>query len=538
MSDQLVEARAAVSAGHWARAKALFAQARRRSGLGAADLHALSDVSWWLGDIPDAIADAAAAHREFLREGNTRRAAMAALDCAGLQLLRGDWAEGSVWLSNAGRLLDGDRDCAEYGYLCFFQQVQPALDSAGLQEALRLVDGVRELARRHGDRDLAALATLAEGGARIRHGQVAAGLNLLDQAMASVTAGELGPVWAGQIHCQVITSCHELLDLRRMTMWTEHLDAWCSGFEPAVVYRSVCRVHRAQLMCMRGDWSRAEDEAASAEADVRELVVDVAAQAASAVGDARRLRGDLAHAEHAYLDAHQLGTDPQPGMALLRLAEGRTDAALASIRAALTAESRSALHRAPLCFAATEIALAAQAPDVARKAADELAETARGWGSSGLSAMAAHATGAVLLDDGHPDEALPVLRQACAAWRGLDVPYECAKVRRLLSRAYALLGDDDASARERDEADRVVGRLQARARRARSEPPDGLTRREVEVLGMVAQGWSNRRIADALVLSEKTVARHLSNIYAKLDLPSRTAAAAYAHRQGLVSGDG
>ncbi|NED95172.1 helix-turn-helix transcriptional regulator [Phytoactinopolyspora alkaliphila] len=271
------------------------------------------------------------------------------------------------------------------------------------------------------------------------------------------------------------------------------------------------------------------------------MAVGTAAEAHYQVGDLRRLRGDFAGAHEAYSRSHELGRDPQPGLALLHLAEGRVEAAASSIRSALIAETLNRPVRARLCAAQVEIALAADDVDTACKADAELTEIASAYGSSGLLALAFFVHGLVALKDGGAAEALPILRDACRRWRELDAPYECARVRAVLAQVYDELGDTDAAEAERRVAEATFVRLGAvldtRAlsiRKGGAALPDGLTAREAEVLGLAARGKSNRQIATSLVLSEKTVARHLSNIFTKINVSSRTEAAAYAFQHRLI----
>lgn len=504
----------------------------------ADELFRLSDAAWWAGRLQESLDTCAAAHEAFLTAGDTRRAATAAMELAGLHFMRGDEVRGSAWFGKAGRLLEHDVDCVEHGYLRYFCEVEPALEGADPDHLVTVAGEVREIGRRHGDLGLVALTTMCEGRGLVIAGRVAEGLALLDEAMAAVLDEGVRPDWAGNIYCNMIDTCHELADLRRMRSWTESLEQWCASLPAAVMFTGICRIHRAQLLQTRGDWARSEAEAAQVCEDLQDMSVANAAEAHYVVGDARRLRGDLAGAESAYLRAHEGGRDPQPGIALLRLAQGRPGVALKSVHAALTAENRGPLARTRLCAAAVEIAVAAGAVDIARKAADELEDVAQQYSSPGLSAMADEARGAVALAEDRPDEALPILRRACAAWRELDAPYDCSRVRRLLARVYAALGDLDASEREQAAADAALAGMKSSAPRPNGTLPDGLTAREVEVLTLVAVGKSNRAVAADLVLSEKTVARHLSNIFTKLGLSSRTAAAAYAFDHGLATSAG
>jgi len=401
---------------------------------------------------------------------------------------------------------------------------------------------LRELGRRHADPNLAAAGDLFEGRALVKAGRVAEGMALLDEAMLAVRSGALGPEWAGNIYCHLMTAFTELADVRRAAEWTDATSRWLETLPAAVLFTGICRVHHSQVLQRRGAWAQAEREAALVCADLADLQVAGAAEGHYQVGEIRRLRGDLDGAEAAYREAHRLGRDPQPGLALLRLASGRTAAAAASVRTALAAVVHDRLARARLCAAQVEIALAAGQPEVAARACDELERTASTYGSSGLEAAALQARGAALLAVGRAEAALPTLRAACRRWQELDAPHDAARVRVALAGAYRALGDGDAAALELDAAEAVFQRLGAapdavrvRALRARPALPGGLTEREAEVLALVAAGRSNREIAEALVLSSKTVARHLSNIFAKLGVASRTQAAAYAFEHGLAT---
>jgi ATP/maltotriose-dependent transcriptional regulator MalT len=408
-----------------------------------------------------------------------------------------------------------------------------------LEAAIASAQRMQELGRRFRDDTLVALGVFFEGRALVKQARVREGLALLDEAMLAALSDQLQPMWTGAIYCGLLDACHELVDLRRAREWTDATRRWCDPLPVASLYPGICRVHWAGILQVRGAWEQAEAEALRACADMAEIDVFAVADGYYEVGEVRRRRGDLAGAEDAYTRAHEVGRDPQPGLALLRLAQGRADAALSSIAAALAASTGSRLERAPLHAAQVATALAAGDVALARASADEVAETAATFDSVGLRAEACRSQGAVALAEGQAVVALAALREAVTAWNELDAPYETARTRVLLAEAYRALDDADAAARECAAARAGFERLGATADlRALDEspaPPCGLTAREVEVLQLVAQGQSNREIATALVVSEKTVARHLSNIFTKLDVPSRAAATAYAFSNGLVS---
>jgi DNA-binding CsgD family transcriptional regulator/tetratricopeptide (TPR) repeat protein len=382
---------------------------------------------------------------------------------------------------------------------------------------------------------------MGRGRVLVKKGQVAAGMTLLDDAMLEALSGRLDPTWAGTIYCHLMDVCHELADVRRSAEWTLATSRWCDKLPDANLYPGICRVHRAQVMQVQGDWDGAESEADRACRDMLGVHIGTAAGGQYEIGEIRRLRGDSTGAEEAFKRAHELGRDPQPGLALLRLAQGRIDLAVASMRAALDA-TEDPLARARLIVAQVEIALAAADIGAADTTTSELEETATTYSSPGLQAASKAARGAVLLAQGRALEALAELREACRRWQEIEAPYEAAKNRLLLADAHRALEDEDAVTLELDAADAVFRRLGAdwdvrsvSNRRAAATLPAGLTVREVEVLQLVAAGQSNREIAAKLFLSERTVHRHVSNILAKLAVPSRAAATAFAYEHSLVS---
>jgi DNA-binding NarL/FixJ family response regulator len=309
---------------------------------------------------------------------------------------------------------------------------------------------------------------------------------------------------------------------------------------PAVLFKGISRIHWAQVMQIRGAWTQAQDEAERVCEDVAHIHIGIVAEGRYQIGEIRRLRGDLEGAEDAYRQGHHLGRDPQPGLALLRLAQGRTEAAAALIRTALAGVT-DRLARARLLAAQVEIAIADGDPATAAVAADELDAVAGTYRSSGLQAVAKRSRGSVLLATGRTEEALSILRSACSGWTELEAPYDCAKVRVLLARAYRQLGDIESSDRELDAAraafEELGAELDAREAAGKNQAslPKGLTEREGEVLARVAAGSTNRQIADELFLSQKTVARHVSNIFTKLGVTTRTAAARVAFEHGIAS---
>jgi DNA-binding NarL/FixJ family response regulator len=537
----LEAARNAYARRDWLGARDGFRAARAAGELSADDLHSLADAAWWLGLVDESLTASEEAYRMFLQGARPRQAASAAMGIALSLFLRGDDGAGSGWMSRAQRILRDQPECPEHGYVRYLLEVEAALGGSDLEAVTSSARMVQEIGRRHADPSLVALGILGEGRVLIRQGRVVDGNELLDEAMVAVLGDELSPTWAGNIYCHLMAAYHELADFRRAAEWTRGTTRWLESLPAAVLFTGICRVHRSQVFQTSGAWEQAESEALRVCEDLADIHVASAAEGHYQLGELRRLRGDLAGAERAYRGAHERGRDPQPGLALLRLAQGRIDAAAASIRAGLAGTS-DRLARARLCVAQVEIACAAGDLETAHKASAELNETASDFGSSGLDVMARHARGTVLLTGGQAAKALETLRGAYERWQELHAPYECARVRLLVARAYDALGDSDAAARELDAAEAVFAHLGAvpdanTVVALRGEPPlpDGLTRREAEVLALVASGKTNNEVATALSISRKTVARHLSNIFTKIEVSSRTEAAAYAFAHDLAS---
>ena len=536
--EKLAAARAALAARNWTGAHRDFLAARQEAPLAADDLSALGEASWWLGLMDESAAAYEQAYRLYLEASNNRRAAYRAFDVAYGYFIKGNGPVGSGWIGRAQRLLADEPDCPEQGYLLYFA-VETSLD--GGEETMGKARQVQGIGRRHADRNLVAAGMVAEGRVLIKLGRAHEGLPLLDEGMLEASSKGMAPNWAGNIYCHLMAACYELGDIRRAAAWTQSTSDWCDRMAPAVLFKGICRVHRAQVMQILGAWTQAQDEAERVCQDVAHIHVGIVAEAHYQIGEIRRLRGDLDGAEDAYRQGHQLGRDPEPGLALLRLAQDRPEAGAALIRTALAGVT-DRLARARLLAAQVEIAIAAGDPATASAAADELDAVADVYRSSGLQAAAKRCRGAVLLVTGRTEEALSTLRSACSGWTELEAPYDCAKVRVLLARAYRQLGDIESSERELDVARSAFVELGAElaAREAggerRATLPNGLTEREAEVLALVAAGSTNRQIADELFLSQKTVARHVSNIFTKVGVTTRTAAARFAFEHGIASG--
>lgn len=541
--EALLQARESFDRSAWGDAYAGLAGADGRGQLASEDLERLAISAHLLRRSDDAASAWSRAHVEAVRTGDVARGVRCAM-WLGMSLIeRGDMAQGGGWIARADRLIEETgHDGVERGYVLIPQALQTLMGGEPAA-AFSIFDEVAAIADRFGDVDLMTLGRLGRGQSLIAMSEAVRGVPLLDEAMVAVIAGEVSPIVAGIVYCSVIEACQQLFDLRRAQEWTTALARWCESQPDLVPYRGQCLVYRAELMRFHGAWQDASDEAQRAHDWLSKPPPE------PAVGDALyqqaeldRLRGGFGSAEALYREANSWGRTLQPGLALLRLAQGEVAAAAAAIRRAL-AEATSDLDRARLLEPQVEIALAAGDLVVARDAADHLDRLAEAFGAPLLRAMAARSDGAVRLAEGDVEGALSMLRRAWEAWRDLDAPYEAARVRVLVGDASREMGDLDGAALEFDAARDVFRRLGAvpdlvslqRASGKRvSGSVEGLSPREVEVLRLIAAGITNRAIAERLTISERTVDRHVSNIFRKLEVSTRAAATAYAYEHDLV----
>jgi DNA-binding NarL/FixJ family response regulator len=498
----------------------------------ADDLAAYADAVWWVGRVDDKLRLGAAACDAFEAEGRPAEAARTAFSLGVFHLARGEEEQSRGWLGRAGRLVAGLPEGPVHGHLMLFTEVEGNLRAGRPAAALEAARRGQEIGRRCGDAGLLALGLQSEGRALIQSGHMVDGLPLLDAAMVGVQNGQIDPFLSGVLYCHTVAACHRIADVRRMVRWTELTEQWLATLPAAVFFEGLCAVHRAQLRLLNGEWDEAERSALRIAREFDRQRVDYAAEAWYVVAEVRRLRGDPDAAD-AYDEAHARGRDPQPGRALLRMQQGDAAGAAVSVRSALAAAGDDPLHRAPICAAAVDIALTAGRLEEAAAASSELAATAATYATSGLETMACAARGTVLLAEGRAADALPVLREACRRWHDLGAWYDAARTCVRLADAYRALGDEVSAAAERDRADTVFDQLGAYW--PGPELPDGLTRRECEVLALVADGRANRDIAETLVISDRTVARHLTNIFHKIGVSSRTQAARYALDHGVTA---
>ena len=533
--------REAYAAEAWQAAYDLLAAADQSDPLPPDELELLATAAYMLGREAEYLGLLERAHRDHLDRGQPRVAVRCAFWIGVNLASRGEIGRAGGWLGRAQRVLDEQgADCVERGYLLlplvFEQKASHDLEAAAATAREAMATG-----EHFGDPDLFALAAHELGHILIRLGRIDEGLRLLDETMLAAAAGELSPIVSGIAYCGVILACQDAYEVRRAQEWTAALSDWCERQPDLVAFTGRCLTHRAELMQLRGSWPEALEEARRAEERSTRAENAVAAgEAAYRRGEIHRLLGEFETAAEAYADAGRHGREPQPGLALLRLAQGRLDDAAAAIRRA-AAETAEPVMRARLLPAFIEITLAVGDLTAARDVSIELESLAQGRERSALGAMAAQSRGIVQLAEGKPAAALVALRHAGQVWLVLGAPYEAARVRELVSTACHALGDEDNAALELDAARMGYEELDAKPDLARIDAhahqtpsTHGLTQRELEVLRLVAAGKTNRAIAAELVVSDRTVDRHVSNIFNKLHVSSRAAATAAAYERRLV----
>jgi len=541
---ELKRAREAYAQRAWADAWRLFTALDKESPLGPEDLGMLCWAAGLSGGDGQQMSLLERLHRLLLEERRPLEAARVGFWIGHRLSALGKSGEAGGWFARVERLLAREgRPCAEEGFLKL-PVAQRHLARSECDEAFAAAADAASIGERFAEPDLVAIARSIQGRARLRQGRLREGLALLDEAMVMVTTEGTSPVVPALVYCTLIDGCRQVYALDRCREWTAALARWCDAQPQLVTFSGICQVHRVEVLELNGEWDAAAAEARRACERVAAGLDPVAAPAAFYQrGEMHRLRGELDRAEEAYREAHRLGRAPEPGMSLLRFAQGKAAAALASIRSALAAVGEP-LARARLLPAAVDIALGAGDVRSAEEASAELQRVAATFDSEVLVAMAAQARGAVLLGKGDATGALDALRSALTTWQRLSAPYLAARVRVVIGLACRALGDEAGAGLELDAARKVfvelgaepdLTRLTKPAGKVHPERPDGLTARELEVLGLVASGKTNKAIAHELFLSEKTVDRHVSNIFLKLGVSSRAAATAYAFTHKLVS---
>ncbi|ALV42712.1 helix-turn-helix transcriptional regulator [Pseudarthrobacter sulfonivorans] len=541
------QGRSAFQEHRWTEAYQTFREADKRAGLPAADLERLATAEILIGESATGLESLTRAHEEYLVMGDVEGAARCA-GWMGMQLMfLGEQARAGGWFARGQRLMDELAEPSAVQGLLLLPEGLGKLYGGNPAGALQAFSRVAEFGQRFHDKDVSALGLLGRGQATLMLGHPDKGLKMFDEVMVAVTAGELSPIPSGIIYCAVIGNCHLVFDLERALEWTAALDRWCSARPDMVSFSGQCQSHRAELFRLHGAWAEALMAAAAAQGlsvkgDPQALYGGYYQQ-----GEVERLSGKLDDAEASYRQAARSGYEPQPGLALLWLARGNAQQAQAMIRRA--AAAADVATRRNMLPALVEIELAASDLEAARQGSQELEALASEFSMPMIRAVAGQADGAVRLADGDPSAALKPLREAWRLWQELGVPYEAARCQALSGSACRALGDEASALMYLEAAHAALLDLGAAPAatwaasllhkgmldsRATPGTVGLLTRRELEVLHMVATGKGNRAIAGELYLSEKTVARHVSNIFLKLGLSSRSAATSYAYEHGLA----
>lgn len=541
-SPDLERGRRAYREREWSAAHEALARADAATPLRVEDLERLAVAAYLTGRDDEHATALERAHEAYRDAGDQAAAARCAFWIGLMQMLRGEMGHAGGWISRAKRLL-GARACAEQGYLLLplaEQQLHQGDFAAATKTGARAV----AIGERFHDRDLTAVGRHLQGRALLQRGRsfVAEGLALLDEVMVEVLSDELSPVMTGLLYCSVIEACYRAYALDRSSEWTAALDRWCSAQQGLVAFTTVCLVRRAEIMEMHGDWPGALKEAQRACERVAHLPNRrPSAAALYQQAEVFRLRGEFRAAESAYGAASAGGWDPQPGLALLRLAQGKTDVAVQAIRRA-AATASDPFERSRLLPSLVEISLAVGDVEGAREGVRELEALSKTFGASMLETITSQARGQVQLAEGDAAAAAASLRRALVGWETLQASWRAANARVLVGLSCDALGDGDGATLEFSSARAVfttlgatpdLARLDA-LRRVAPLPTHPLSARELDVIRLLAVGKTNRAIAAELRISEKTVARHASNIFAKLGLSTRSAAAAWAWQHGLI----
>lgn len=536
--DALARGRAAFQERTWQECWSSLSEADSASPLGADDLILLSLGAYLSGHDQDSVDTLSRAYQGYVDSGRVTEAARSAFWLAFMLFNIGELTLANGWATRSRRLVDEHcPDGAEAGFLVTLQAHQ-LIESGQPEPGLDLAEQAMARGEATDDPDLRLIALLTVATALLGLDRGTEALARMDEVMVAVSADEVTPVLAGMAYCIVIGACMRLFDLRRAREWTAALTTWCDTQPGLVPYRGQCLVHRAQIMMLQGAWTDALDETTAASRSLRQPAVG---EAYYLLGELHRLRGQFEQSEEAFRQANSWGRRPEPGLVRLRVAQGRLETAATTIRR-LFADEHAGVDWAEVLVVCVEVMVETGDLATARDACDQLTELEASTGSTVVGAFAARATGTVLLADGRAQEALEVLRRGWRTWQELGLPYDAARTRVLIGRCLRELGDEDSALMELDAARSAFERLGAmpdlRALEgltgASPAEENGLTPREVEVIRLVASGSTNRVVANELFLSEKTVARHLSNIYLKLGISSRAAATAYAYDHGLV----
>ncbi|HEV7422223.1 MAG TPA: LuxR C-terminal-related transcriptional regulator [Mycobacterium sp.] len=516
----------------WLTSYESFAQASETATLDTDDLDAWATAAWRLGRCKESVRLAEQVFTRLSRS-DASAAAMKAVDVALAWLTRGDLNIGQGWMSRARRLLDGAPDCPAHGYLAYLDAY--IATCVGDSDALaHQVVRLRELAARLDVPAMTVLGLIVAALAAIDDARMADAYGLIDEAMLSVLADDVPIEWAGDIYCLVLHHCNRVADLPRMRAWTESMQRWCEEFA-VLIYGGVCDLHRLQLLTATENYGVIENRLSAASSKLVDVNSFAAAAGFYELGEVRRLRGDLRGALAAFSRARSLGVDPQPGEALVLCRQGDNAAARTVLQASLAWQDR--IGRMRLLRAATDTALRLGSFDEAEKYCTELETGARTFGTPGFRAWAAHARGTIMVQRGQYHPALDALQAALREYRTQQCRYEVAEVYDWMAIARKALGETQLAVGDAATAQSIYRQLGVESAVTFGQPSHGgLTKREIEILIRIADGATNKQVAEQIFISEKTVGRHLANIYTKLGVSSRTAAVSWAYANNLLAG--
>jgi RNA polymerase sigma factor (sigma-70 family) len=529
--------------GEWSAAFELMSRLDARHELDGHALESFATAAYMIGRETTFLALLERAFEARCAAAETLKAARSAFWIGLTLMFRGEYGRGGGWLARSERLVEAHgKDCVERGYI-LLPRIEGSLASGDPAAADHQASEAVLIGEQFGDDDLVAIARHFKGRIQIEAGNIREGLSLLDETMVAATGAKLSPIVTGLVYCSVIEICQSFQIHRRAKEWTDALTGWCGRQPELVAFTGRCLIHRSEILIFDGKWAEALAEAGAASR--RLLAGPVEHHAGPAYyqeGEVLRLSGRFDEADESYRSASRLGFDPQPGLALMRLRQGKTQSALSSIKRTL-ASVRGPVGRIRLLPAAIEIMLAVGNMEAARDLSDELSGLAVRHVSDAVEAASAEATGDLSVAEGNLEEALPRYGRAAEVWRELHAPYRLSRLRLKIGRTCAALGDREGGRREVEAARDVFDELGAEPdRRAADEFLRGLsqakesllTRRQTEVLQLIAEGLTNREIAERLGLSERTVDRHVSDALTRMDAPTRAAATAVAISRGLI----
>jgi len=462
VDDAREAGREAAARGAWKEAYEILLAAEEE--LEPADLERLAEAAWWVGRLDESIDRRETAYKAWLDAGEKRRAALMAVFISQDLFNKASLERASGWFSNAERLLAGEPESLEHGYLAITRALT-AMVQGNLDSAISCAERAHELGVKFESRDLQAIALVTLGRTHLLNGNPTEGVRLLDEASAAALSGELEPFSTGLVYCVTITSCNGVGDLRRAAEWTKAAKRWCSK-QDVPGFPGACRIHHSTLLRLNGEWAEAEAEALRACDEVQEYDPYATGIGWYEVGEIRRFRGDFAAAEEAYRQAKIWRREPEPGLSLLRLAQGKVEAAARGIERSLAVNESNPVALVRRLTAQVEIALAQRKLRAARSAAEELEKLVDDFRvgddrTPAFDAMVCLSWGRIEMEENDVERAAAHLQKALDTWQSVGAPYEAAKVRMLVGRALRKLGDEDGARDELHAARAVFEQLGA-----------------------------------------------------------------------------